>query len=87
MITEYDTEIATLVLPVSNIDDNQLDVFNKQAGSGTIIEIVGECEVPYKGVEIIIDYSLCDFETMEEAYDHLGSIVRDILEELNEETA
>tara|TARA_R110001606_G_scaffold55527_1_gene135229 strand:- start:465 stop:689 length:225 start_codon:yes stop_codon:yes gene_type:complete len=72
MITEYDTEIATIVLP-SEFDEELLEVINAQAGSGTIIEI-------NSSTELLIDYSLCEFETMQEAFDHISSIIRDIKE-------
>ena len=72
MITEYDTEIATIVLPSDFSGSKLLEVINAQAGSGTTIEI--------DGAELLVDYSLCEFETMQEAFDHIGSIIRDIKE-------
>ena len=67
MITEFDTETATLVLPVSNIDYDTHYRMNANAGSSTLIEIDFDTE---NFTQFYIDYSLLGIEDMARAKSH-----------------
>lgn len=75
MITEYDTETATLVLPVTNIDISDLTRINQQAGSGTLIEVDFDTE---NYTQFYVDYSLLGIEDDSDAESHCKVIYRDI---------
>ncbi len=75
MITEYDTETATIVLRVSNIDIVDLNRINQQAGSGTLIEVDFDTE---NYTQFYIDYSLLGIEDIFDAECLLRSTYRDI---------
>jgi hypothetical protein len=77
MITEYDTETATLVLPVSNISMFAYNRINRMVGSGTLVEINFDTE---NFTEFHIDYSLCEFEDIADVKSHLTSVCRDMVD-------
>lgn len=76
MITEFDTETATLVLPVSDIDIVNLNRINMMVGSGTLVEVDFDTE---NFTQFYIDYSLCEFEDISVAESHLYSVCRDMV--------
>ena len=75
MITEYDTDTATIVLRISDIDIVDLNRINQQAGSGTLIEIDFDTE---NYTQFYVDYSLLGIEDIFDAESHLKVIYRDI---------
>ena len=79
MITEYDTEMATIVLPVGNIDEDTHYRLNANVGSSTLIEINSSTT---NSTEFLIDYSLLDIEDMADAESHLTYVHRDMLDVL-----
>ncbi len=76
MITEFDTETATLVLPVSNIDIVNLNRINMMVGSGTLVEVDFDTK---NFTQFYIDYSLLGIEDISDVESHLYSVCRDMV--------
>lgn len=79
MITEYDTETATLVLPVSDIDYDTYYIMNANLGSSTLIEINFDTE---NFTEFNIDYSLLGIEDIADAESHLYYVCESMVDVL-----
>ena len=79
MITEYDTETATLVLPVSNIDYDTYYRMNSNLGSSTLIEVNFDTE---NFTEFHIDYSLLGIEDLADAGSHLYYVCENLVDVL-----